>query len=117
MTKKAPSESYCFSCESLLLTEEEKHGPFCRGCFQKTKRRDPLMKAAVARRVVAVVPVLCPHDSRPHGKCRYGSAKACWFNVIVLDRELEPTEITGPYSEKQAEKRAKSLRSRFRREK
>lgn len=116
MSKKSgPSEVYCFSCETLLLTEEEKHGPFCRPCYQRTKRKDPLMKAAVARRVVAVVPVLCPHEGSPHGKCRYSNPT--WFNVIVLDRDLEPTEITGPYTEKQAEKRAKSLRSKFRKDK
>jgi hypothetical protein len=114
MTTKKALESYCFSCESLLLTDEEKHGPFCRACFQKTKRKDPLTRAAIARTVVAVVPTICPHDGHPHGRCRYSGVGQ--FNVIVLDKRLEPVEITGPYTLRAAERRAKVLRSRFRKD-
>jgi hypothetical protein len=114
MVKKPTSEVYCFSCECLLLTDEEKHGPFCRGCFQKTKRKDPLTRAAIARTVVAVVPTLCPHDGKPHGNCRYSAG--AHFNVIVLNKRLEPVEITGPYTSRAADRRAKVLRSRFRKD-
>ena len=107
--KPAPSEVYCFSCEGLLLTEQERLGPICKSCFQKTKRRDPLMRAAVHQTVVAVVPVLCPHE-KPHGRCRFNVSTASRFNVIVLDKKLDPIEITGPYTEKAAEKRAARIR-------
>lgn len=110
MTKKpTPSDVYCFSCEGLLLTEGERFGPFCKGCFQKTKRRDPLMRAAVNQTVVAVVPAICPHE-RAHGRCRFSGSTARWFNVIVLDKKLDPIEITGPYTAKAAEKRAARIR-------
>ncbi len=119
MTKKAKaSESYCFSCEKLLLTENEKLGPVCGDCFKKTKRRDPLMQAALRQTVVAVVPTLCPHDGeRSHGRCRYDSDTAGRFSVIVLDKKLEPIEIRGPYSERAAERQAKRIRSRIDRRK
>lgn len=110
-TKKAKaSEEYCFGCESLLLTESEKHGPFCRSCFQKTKRKDPLMKAALQKTLVAVVPMVCPHEERRH-YCRTR------FSVLVLDKKLDPVEITGPYSLRDAEKRAKRIRKQVDRRK
>lgn len=110
MTKKPPSEVFCFSCEVLLLTDEEKHGPFCKGCFQKTKRRDPLMRAAVKQTLVAVTPSVCPHCEERGHQCRTR------FNVLVLNKHLEPIEITGPYTRAAAEQRAKVLRSRFRKD-
>lgn len=100
--KSKASEEYCFGCEKLLLTEQEKHGPFCQGCFQKTKRKDPLMQAALKKTLVAVVPIVCPHDERKH-YCRTR------FNVLVLDKKLEPVEITGPYSMRAAEKYARRV--------
>lgn len=114
-TKKSKvSEEYCFGCEGLLLTEQDKHGPFCLKCFQKTKRRDPLMQAAVREAVVAVVPTLCPHDGeRSHGRCKYSCDTAGRFSVIVLDKKLEPVEIRGPYSARAAERRAKAIRKRI----
>lgn len=104
--KSKVSEEYCFGCESLLLTEQDKHGPFCLTCFQKTKRKDPLMQAAVRQALVAVVPVVCPHEERGHN-CRTR------FNVLVLDKRLEPVEITGPYSLSQAERHARRVRRRI----
>jgi hypothetical protein len=103
--KQKTSEEYCYSCEKLLLTEGEKLGPVCLGCFQKTKRRDKLMRAAVANSVVAVVPMVCPHEGKGHA-CRTR------FQVIVLDKNLEPKEITGPYSLKQADQKAASIRKK-----
>jgi hypothetical protein len=106
-TKKVKaSEEYCYSCESLLLTADEKHGPFCLGCFQKTKRKDPLMQAAIRQTLVAVVPIVCPHDDERHHRCRTS------FNVLVLDKKLEPVQVTGPYSLRAAEKLACRLRKR-----
>lgn len=103
------SEEYCFGCEGLLLTEQDKHGPFCLSCFQKTKRKDPLMQAAVKQIVVAVVPIVCPHgDERSH-RCRTR------FNVLVLDKKLEPVQITGPYSLRAAERHAKHVQRRINR--
>jgi hypothetical protein len=103
-TKKVKaSEHYCFSCEKLLLTEDEKLGPVCGDCFKKTKRKDPLMLAALQKTLVAVVPMVCPHEERRH-YCRTR------FSVLVLDKKLEPMEVTGPYSLREAEKRAKRLR-------
>jgi len=101
--KVKTSEEYCFGCESLLLTDAEKHGPFCRTCFQKTKRKDPLMQAAIRQTLVTVVPIVCPHEERGH-RCRTK------FNVLVLDKKLEPVEITGPYSLRVAERLAVRLR-------
>jgi hypothetical protein len=97
------SEEYCYSCERLLLLATEKLGPVCLGCFQKTKRRDKLMRAAVAQVVVAVLPMVCPHDGKGH-LCRTR------FQVIILDKNLEPKNITGPYSLRAAERHAASVR-------
>jgi hypothetical protein len=109
MTRKIKaSEEYCFSCETMLLTESEKFGPLCRGCYQKTKRKDPLMQAALQKVLVAVVPSVCPHEERKH-RCRTR------FNVMVLNRKLEPIEITGPYSEREANRRAKRIQSQIHR--
>lgn len=112
--KTQASEDYCYSCEKLLLTPNEKLGPVCGDCFKKTKRKDPLMQAAVRQVVVAVVPTLCPHDGeRSHGRCRFNSDTAGRFSVIVLNKKLEPVEIRGPYSERAAERRAKAIRKRI----
>jgi hypothetical protein len=105
---KKVEESYCFSCECLLLVENEKLGPICRSCFQKTKRRDPLMRAAIKSAAVVVVPLVCPHDERKHGSCRFKEPR--YFSVIVLDKHLEATKITGPYTERGAEREAKRVR-------
>jgi hypothetical protein len=111
MTRKPKiSEEFCYSCEKLLLTEDEKLGPVCGDCFKKTKRKDALMKAAIHKKLVAVVPMVCPHDGRGH-YCRTR------FNVLVLDKKLDPIEITGPYSMREAEKRADRLRRRINKEK
>jgi hypothetical protein len=98
------SESYCVSCERLLLTERERFEPICCDCFKKTKRKDPLMKAAIRQVVVAVVPMICPHDGDRSHRCRTK------FNVLVLDKKLEPKEITGPYTLQAAERRANKIR-------
>jgi hypothetical protein len=113
--RRVPKELYCFSCENKIFREDDNFGPICLGCFKKTKKRDLLSAAAIARVVVAIVPIVCPHDlETAHSKCRFGRATAAYFNVLVLDRNLEPTEITGPYTAKAAEKRAKTLRRRHR---
>jgi hypothetical protein len=104
--KSVASEDYCYSCERLLLTPDEKLGPICDGCFKKTKRKDPLMQAALRRTLVAVVPMVCPHEERRH-YCRTR------FSVLVLDKNLEPMEITGPYSMREANKRADRIRKQI----
>jgi hypothetical protein len=101
------SEEFCYSCERLLLTADEKLGPFCCECFKKTKRKDPLMKAAIRQVVVAVVPMICPHDRDRSHRCRMK------FNVLVLDKKLEPKEITGPYTLQAAERRANRIRKQI----
>jgi hypothetical protein len=102
------------SCEKLLLVETEKLGPVCFPCFRKTKRRDPLTKAAVARVAVIVVPQVCPHDEDPkHTRCRYSSNVPKFFNVITMNRKLEAVAIEGPFKEKQAESLAKSIRQKI----
>jgi hypothetical protein len=106
MVKKV-SEEYCFGCEGLLLMEQDKHGPFCLSCFQKTKRKDPLMQAAVRQAVVAVVPMVCPHETEKKHFCRTR------FNVLVLDKKLEPVQITGPYTLRAAERAAKKVQRRI----
>jgi hypothetical protein len=113
VARKQYSESYCLACEKLMLEEREKF-EVCSECFKKTRRHDPLMSAAIARAVVAVVPTLCPHEEN-HGRCRFKTPK--YFNVIVLDRNLEPTAITGPYTERGAEREAKKIRVRIDRRK
>lgn len=105
--KSKASEEYCFGCERQLLTSDEKLGPFCWGCFTKTKRKDPLMQAAIKQALVAVVPAVCPHETDRGHRCR------TQFNVIVLDKKLEPVEITGPYSMRAAEKQAKRIQRRI----
>jgi hypothetical protein len=110
---KKVEEAYCFSCECLLLVESEKLGPFCRNCFKKTKRRDPLMRAAISSAAVVVVPLVCPHEERKHGNCRFKEPR--YFSVIVLDKKLEATKITGPYTERGAEREAKRVRRHLKR--
>ncbi len=46
--KSKVCEEFCYSCERLLLTEDEKLGPVCADCFKKTKKpKDPLTRAAI----------------------------------------------------------------------
>ncbi len=108
MTKKAKaSEEFCYSCERLLLTPDEKLGPVCGDCFKKTKKpKDPLTRAAIRQTLVAVVPMVCPHENERRHRCRTR------FSVIVLDKRLEPVEITGPYSMSAAERYASRVRRR-----
>lgn len=110
---KKVEESYCFSCECLLLLESEKLGPFCYSCFKRTKRRDPLMRAAIRSAAVVVVPLVCPHEERKHGNCRFKEPR--YFSVIVLDKNLDPKQVTAPYTERQAEREAKRIRRRLER--
>jgi hypothetical protein len=105
---KTVSESYCFSCECLLLVDSEKLGPICRNCFRKTKRRDPLMKAAIKSAAVVVVPMVCPHEEQKHGNCRFKEPR--YFSVIVLDKNLDPKQITAPFTARAAEREAKRIR-------
>lgn len=105
---KKVEESYCFSCECLLLVENEKFGPVCKNCFQRTKRRDPLMRAAIRSAAVVVVPLVCPHEEQKHGRCRFKEPR--YFSVIVLDKKLEATKVTAPYTERAAEREAKRIR-------
>ena len=66
------------------------------------------MRAALRQTVVAVVPMVCPHTSKRH-HCRTR------FQVLILDKNLDPKEITGPYSLSAAERRANSIRKRIER--
>lgn len=115
MRKQKDSLEFCMSCECELLLAKEKFGPFCGNCFKKTKRRDSLTAAAIAQALVAVVPTLCPHEGSSHGRCKFSGGAPSHFSVIVLDRHLEPTEITGPYSERAAERKAKAIRRKIER--
>lgn len=93
-------QEFCISCEKEFLEPKDKFGTVCQGCFTKSKRRDALMRAAVKQVLVAVVPVVCPHTETRGHCCRTK------FNVIVLNRRLEPIEITGPYTMSAAERHA-----------
>lgn len=109
---KVPDETFCFSCEKGLQSESDQFGPFCLHCFRKTKQREPHLHAKVRHHLVAVVPIVCPHaDDRGH-RCKYCRASAAYFNVLVLDKNLEPVEITGPYTSKAADRMAKRIRRR-----
>jgi len=113
---KNVSEQYCVSCEKLLLVETEKLGPVCFPCFRKTKRHDPLTRAAIARSAVIVVPQVCPHsDDRRHTKCRYSTNVPRFFNVITMNRKLEAVAIEGPFKERKAEGVAKRIRRKIER--
>jgi len=100
-------EEYCFGCECLLLTPNEKLGPICRECFKKTKARDPLMRAAIKKSLVVVVPAVCPHESERRHSCRTK------FNVIVFNRKLEPIQITIHRTMRGADKEAKRVQRRI----
>ena len=109
---KVPDEVFCFSCEGKIESESGQLGPFCLECFRKTKKREPHAHAKIGHQLVAIVPIVCPHaDDRGH-RCRYCRASAAYFNVLVLDRKLEPIEITGPYTAKAAERMAKRIKRR-----
>lgn len=107
-------EEFCYSCERQLLTSDEKLGPICPDCFKKTKRKDPLMKAALRQSLVTVVPTVCPHEER-HGRCRFQTSTPKHWNVLVLDKNLEPVRFVGPYSERGANREAKRLRRQIER--
>lgn len=113
MTKRAkPScEEYCIACERQLLVEREKFGPVCPSCYQKTRRKDPLMQAAIQRRLVALVPALCPHDEG----CKYDRMPPRYFNIIVFDEKLEPIKIEGPYPRRVAEQEVKRIQEKLNR--
>jgi hypothetical protein len=68
------------------------------------------MQAALQKTLVAVIPMVCPHEERRH-HCRTR------FSVLVLDKKLDPVEITGPYSLRDAEKRANRIRKQVDRRK
>lgn len=110
---KIVKEEFCFSCEKLLLIDSEKLGPVCSDCFRKTKRRDPLARAAARSAAVVVVPMVCPHEDQRHGPCRYRDPR--YFSVIVLDKNLEAKKITVPYTLRAAEKEAKRIRRQMNR--
>lgn len=107
MAKKSASEEYCFGCECLLLTPDEKHGPFCVECVKKAKRKDPLTQAALRQTLVAVLPMPCPHEQDRGHHCR------ARFSVVVLDKKLNPVKITGPYSMSAAERQADRIRQQI----
>ncbi len=116
--KKKASEEYCFSCEGLLLLPGEKHGPICSACYKKLRSPDRLTRAALAQTLVAVVPAICPHaDDRRHGGCKFSGDEARHFNIIVLDKNLDPQQIEGPFTGKAAERIAKQIRSKIGRKK
>ena len=110
---KPPCEEFCISCECQLLTEPEKFGPMCKRCFQKTRRKDPLMQAAIRRMAVVLVPAICPHDD----ECKYDADPPRYFMILVLDENLEPRQFDGPYTERVAEREAKYIRERIERRK
>lgn len=108
-SKMSPSKEYfCTACECRILYEKDDFGPICKSCFKKTKRRDPLMKAAIKSAAVVVVPMVCPHEERKHGHCRFKEPR--YFSVIVLDKNLDPKQITAPFTAKAAEREAKRIR-------
>jgi len=112
--KAEASEEFCFSCETLLLLPGEKHGPICSACYKKLRSPDRLTAAALAQTLVAVVPAICPHgDDRRHGDCKFLGDEARHFNVIVLDKNLDPQQITGPFSGRSAARIAKQIRSKI----
>ena len=105
---KKVQEEYCACCERLLLVESEKLGPVCFDCFKRTKRRDPLMRAAIRSSAVVVFPIVCPHEEPKHGNCRFKEPR--YFAVMVLDKNLKATKVTAPYTERAAEREAKRAR-------
>jgi len=113
---KVPSEVFCFSCEKRIESDSDRFDPICLGCFRKTKQR-PSSTSKASGPVVSIIPMVCPHaDDRGH-RCRYCRASAAYFNVIVFDKDLDPVEITGPYSARAAERAVKRIRRRRNKEK
>lgn len=113
---KVPDEVFCFSCEKRIESESGQFGPFCLGCFRKTKQRHSHQHRPTGP-TISIVPIVCPHaDDRRH-RCRYCRASATYFNVIVFDKNLDPVEVTGPYSARAAERAVKRIRRRRDREK
>lgn len=102
-------EVFCFSCEKRINEESKQVGPFCFDCFKKTRRKDPLMKAAVQRRLVVLVPSLCPHEEG----CKFDRMPPRYFNIIVFDERLEPIKIEGPYPKRVAEQEAKRIQEKI----
>ena len=107
MRKRTPKEEFCSACESRLLTDFEKFGPICAHCYKKTRRRDPLMQAAVQRRLVTIVPVICPHDEN----CKFD--RTMHFNVIVFNANLLPIKIEGPFPKRVAEAEAREIQKKI----
>lgn len=116
MSREKASQEFCVGCEKELLLPKEKLSPFCFDCFRKAKRLDPLMKAAVARSAVIVVPQVCPHDDdNRHTRCRYSTNIPKFFNVITLNRKLEAVAIEGPFKTREAERFARQIRKKIER--
>lgn len=107
MTAKLKKEEFCISCESLILGERDRFGPICPGCYKKTRRRDPLMRGAVQRRLVTIVPVMCPHDEN----CKY--ERTMHFSVIVFNAKLDPIRVDGPFPKRVAEQEAKRIQEQI----
>jgi hypothetical protein len=106
-------QDYCFVCERELLLEREKFGPVCSDCHKKARRKDPLALAAAHGTLVVSVPALCPHHEM--GDCRFFRTRPRFWNVMVLDRNLEPIRIFGPYRTGEAEREVDRLRTKFER--
>lgn len=104
---KAIKEFFCLSCESRLLTKWEHFGPICKSCYQKTRRKDPLMQGAIRKRLVTIVPAICPHDEN----CKY--ERKLHFNVVVFNEKLDPIKIEGPFAERHAQLEAKRIQEKI----
>jgi len=106
-------EKFCIACETRILSEREEFGPICPGCYKKTRRKDPLMKAALQRRLVALVPSLCPHEE----SCKFDRMPPRYFNIIVFDEKLEAVKVEGPYPKRIAEQEARLIQEKINRRK
>jgi hypothetical protein len=107
--KKKQTEKFCIACEDRILSHREEFGPICPNCYKKTRRKDPLMKAAIQRRLVALVPSLCPHEEG----CKFDRMPPRYFNIIVFDERLEPIKVEGPYPKRVAEQEAKYIQEKI----
>ncbi|MGI0148688.1 MAG: hypothetical protein ACREDF_04050 [Thermoplasmata archaeon] len=67
------------------------------------------MRAALQRRLVAIVPALCPHEEG----CKYDRMPPRYFNIIVFDERLEPIKVDGPYPTRIAEQEAKRIQEKI----
>jgi predicted RNA-binding Zn-ribbon protein involved in translation (DUF1610 family) len=110
LKKKHVKEEFCISCERSLLTESEQFGPICPDCYKMTRqRKDPRMKSMPPRRLVTLVPSLCPHEEG----CKFDRIPPRHFNIIVFDERLEPIKIEGPYPKRIAEQEAKLVQEKL----